>query len=388
MIGKPNILVLFALCLGLGACVTTSPPSKDVHLTWDNAFVRIPGIMPVAKEFRDAYIAQETQGLTFPTVIYMHGSGGLSPSAYGDLDVLKKAGMAVIALDSFARTRPINPDGDLSNQCGAPCGGTQDKIAAMRKAELTHALERVRQLSWVDQNNLFGWGHSEGVYAMGAYPGAIFKGRILTGNDCYRGFGAQEPTLVVMARGDPYQKGKFVGCQNKSGFNDTMTYVEIPGDVHNAAQTLIGEKAVIEFLHRHMTSSWLPPPFHKAGDGESGQEVEKLIVGKSLTLNVMRGDNAGRTQLVYYDPNGAVVKTTNKPNTFDYGQYEINNDGSHCYIWESKAKKPCWQIIKKGTRFYLIKNESLYLAEITFENGDPRGLLATGAEAKTKAIAP
>ena len=112
----------------------------------------------------------------------------------------------------------------------------------------------MRKVPWVDQENLFGWGHSEGVQAMGDFPGANFKARILTGSDCRRGFAAEEPTLVVMATNDPYHGGKDENCLTHSGNADNVTYLEIPGGEHNAAQTEIGRLALLEFIRRHSSA--------------------------------------------------------------------------------------------------------------------------------------
>lgn len=241
------------LLLLLPACAATDP-SKDVERTWDGAYVRIPGLLPVAKEFRDRQIAELPPGTKFPTLIYMHGAGGLWRGTYKDLAIARKAGLAVIALDSFARARPQNPDANLSNPCGGPCAWIQREIVALREAELSHALKRVRALSWVDQDNLFGWGHSEGVYAMARYPGAAFKALILTGNDCYRGFAVQKPTLVVMARHDPYHGGKVDTCRTAAQGAENLSYLEVPGAQHNAVQTVQGKRAFVAFIRRHLSA--------------------------------------------------------------------------------------------------------------------------------------
>jgi len=251
MIRKPTILLLCSLCLGFAACATINP-SKDVELTWDEAYIRIPGFLP-------SEILPNTK---YPTVIYMHGGGGLSRAAYRDIDVVLKAGVAVIALNSYARTRPRNPSEDLSYTCPqGECWGTFNRIFAMRTAELTYALEKVRQVPWVDQNNVFAWGQSEGGYTIAAYPGVVFKGRIITGTGCHWGFKAKESVIAVISRDDPYVKRAHSEfslpstCLKVSGNASNLAYVELPGYLHNGAQNSVGERAIIEFLHRHISSS-------------------------------------------------------------------------------------------------------------------------------------
>jgi len=190
----------------------------------------------------------------------MHGAGGLSYRSSGDLDIAIDAGLVVIALNSYARDRPKNPGVDLNYTCpGGECWPIARQIFDLRTAELSHALKQVRKLPWVDQNNLFGWGHSEGGYTMAAYPGNIFKARIITGTGCAWGFEAEEPALAVISRDDPYvarhrlEHTRPSTCLKVSGNASNLTYVERPGVVHHAAQTAVGRRAIIEFLLRHVT---------------------------------------------------------------------------------------------------------------------------------------
>jgi len=154
------------VCLCLSACATVST-LKDIHITWDEAVFRVPGVLPLSGW--QQYISQLPPNTKFPTVIYLHGAGGLSSGAYGDIDVALKAGMAVIALNSYVRKRPYNVDGKNSS--------ATYQILSIRKAEIVHALEQVRHVPWVDQNNLFAWGQSEGGMVLAIFPGAVFNGR-------------------------------------------------------------------------------------------------------------------------------------------------------------------------------------------------------------------
>jgi len=262
---------LFVGLLAVAACATISP-SKDVELTWEWGSVKIPTISPDGSRgyvsgmdpskssmIKKAFAAMPP-GTKFPTVIYMHGSGGLSSSAMGDIRVIRAARMAVIAPSSYARKRPKNP-GEVRGSTCSDCWGTFDKIFALRTAELTYALEQVQKLSWVDQDNLFLWGHSEGGYTVAAYRTSLVKGRIITGTGCHQGFNAEEPTIAVISRGDHYvrkshaQGRKSTTCLAMSGNADNLTYVDIPGTVHNGGQTPEGKRAVIEFLRRHTSST-------------------------------------------------------------------------------------------------------------------------------------
>lgn len=192
------LLFLWSMCFCLISCATTGP-SVDVGKTWDEAYIRIPGLLPVAKEHREKYFAEMLKGKKYPTVLYFHGAGGLnSPESRGDFDVLEKLNIAVVAPHSYARERPRNDMGDAGLAIAT-------EIFYLRDEEITLALERVRQLTWVDQSNIFIWGHSEGGMVVAAYPGAICNGRILTGTGCQWGFRAKEPVLALQAKNDPYK---------------------------------------------------------------------------------------------------------------------------------------------------------------------------------------
>jgi len=134
------------LFLTLTACVTADP-TKDVELTWEEAYVRMPGLLPVVKEHRARQLAELPPGTTFPTLIYMHGSGGLWPGAYKDIAVAEKAGLAVIAINSYARDRPKNPGQNLASSCDN-CWHIYREIFALRTAELAYTLQKVRHLPW------------------------------------------------------------------------------------------------------------------------------------------------------------------------------------------------------------------------------------------------
>ncbi len=256
----------FAPLVALLAVNACTHPMKDVALTWDGAVVsstRFGGFTGVTMANVEKHLSKFPPGTKFPTIIYMHGAGGVaSQSSFGDIDIARKAGLVVIAADSFARERPENPGIDLTYMCPmGECWGIAHQIFAMRTAELAFALEQVRQLPWVDQNNLFGWGHSEGGYTMAAYPGAVFKSRIITGTGCAWGFNAEEPTLAVISQEDAYvarhhlEDTQPTTCDEMSFNAPNLTYVEIPGFVHNAVQTKEGKQAFVRFIRRHLSSS-------------------------------------------------------------------------------------------------------------------------------------
>ena len=131
-------LLFCTLFIVLASCATMDP-MVDVEKTWDEAYIRIPGLLPVSKEHREKYLSEMLADKKYPTVIYFHSAGGLnSPESRGDFDVFEELNLAVVAPHSYARKRPHWVRGGTSRD-------TSRQIVFIRKAEITFALEQVRQ---------------------------------------------------------------------------------------------------------------------------------------------------------------------------------------------------------------------------------------------------
>ncbi len=246
-------LSVMAILVALAAC---AGPAQNVERTWDKAVVSITGFgafVGLDNAYLGKHLAKFPPGKKFPTMIYMHGGGGVSSrTAMGDIDTARIAGLIVIAPDSFARNRSKNPDIDPNVACYR-CGDEMALIGQLRRAELAYAVEQVRKLPWVDQDNLFGWGHSEGTFGMAPYSGNVFKARVITGHGCRDGLGAKEPTLAIISAKDPFAKKWRSSCERFVSSKKNLTYLEIPGTEHNAAQTEEGKRAFLQFIRRHIT---------------------------------------------------------------------------------------------------------------------------------------
>lgn len=127
-----------------------------------------------------------------------------------------------------------------------------------------------------------------------------------------------------------------------------------------------------------------------AGDRLSRQDVEALIVGKTLVLNFLTSgfEKTGQPQFAFYDRNGRFVKTTKNPDYPDFGTYEIRDDGSHCYRFENKNKVACWLLIRKENRVYFEHKKALFIAEVTFEDGNSHNLTIPSADSTGTASDP
>jgi dienelactone hydrolase len=202
--------ILMVLVFGLiNAC--SGPNVGPVETTFDKASVRVSKNV-VAKfklDFRTAYdrieeaavndarpnynkarldelTAKLSSGAKLPLIVYFHGCAGMLMASMEHLLWLAKLeDFVVIAPDSFARARPHYCFGDFSVNTSI-----YRLVAQMRKAEIMHALNRAVELPWVDKDNIFLIGHSQGGGLVAGYSGPVkIRGRIILNGGCNTGLG-------------------------------------------------------------------------------------------------------------------------------------------------------------------------------------------------------
>jgi dienelactone hydrolase len=268
-----SLVPVLAGLVGLGACAAIGAANDPDELTrtWDSAHVRIPGAaigegsakirgLMGSRDIRRA-MADIPPTRRLPTVIYLHGCDGMGPPANKDIDNLSSAGYAVIAPDSFGRQyRPRDCD---------PSTNTADlfpQVWEYRQAEIRYAAQRVRELPWVDQANVFLMGFSEGGIAAAIYLGDEFKGHIITGWTCHagerawhlRGIGAppSKPILAVVASDDPWFRNPWNRghCGVFMESRPRARSIVIPASVHHVTPRPAAWRAVVEFLGQHAST--------------------------------------------------------------------------------------------------------------------------------------
>lgn len=253
--------------MGLGGCATGSFASKDqsdIELTWRRAAVAIPPELGSAKRslviespaFLDAVASYPER--RFPVVIYLHGCTGLKDSDRDVLRAIAKAGFIVVAPDSMARRyRP--------RQCNPRkrTGGFNLFVYDFRQAEINFALQMMADLPWVDRNNLFLVGSSEGGLASALYRGSAFRARVITkwtcqGSPLVRGLSAppDEPVLAIVRKSDPWydprNPGQAGDCGTFMGERpNSRSWVIERGPDHN----VLKDKAVVEELVRFLSNN-------------------------------------------------------------------------------------------------------------------------------------
>ena len=205
---KRIFLLFIFLIIFLSGCSVMNEYS-DLEKTWYYGKIFIPELKNNKINtflIEDLDKSKNIPDRELPLVLYLHGCTGL-----GNFDLLNKIaeeGFVVIAPDSFARKfRPLQCDPINKT------GGRNLFVYDFRSAEIMYALEKIADLSWIDFNNLFIFGVSEGAVATSLFRGAVFNGRIITQWTCkgaplIEGIDAptNEPILSIIREGDPYYK--------------------------------------------------------------------------------------------------------------------------------------------------------------------------------------
>jgi dienelactone hydrolase len=244
-----------------GACAAVPEDAGEgLALTWERAYLYLPdrqGGVAVAVGGRrggGAVAAAEAampRRTRLPTVLFAHGCRGFGNSGRINARLLAAAGYAVFAPDSFARPgRPETCDPESRRSVVPPA--VLERAYAMRAAEIDFALAHIAEIPWVDRDNLFLVGHSQGGTAVAVHAGGGVKARVISGSACARGYGAApgEPALAVYSRHDPWLAAVPGRCRDH-GAATALEIVELPGAEHLVGGTPEGGRAIVEFLARH-----------------------------------------------------------------------------------------------------------------------------------------
>lgn len=257
----------------LAACATGVPGSvADIQRTWREALVILPpatgGDPPViARQSRDAvdrHMRSFPRGTRFPTVVFLHGCTGIGNLPF--LEELGRQGFAVVAPDSFARRyRPLQCDPETSR------GGQNLFVYDFRTAELTYALERLPALSWVDLDNLFLIGASEGAVTAALFRGDVFNARVVaqwtcTGAPLVAGIDAprRTPILAIVREDDPYyaaantpgQQGHCGAYMTDRARSQSLVVRAGGGD---AAHDVLGDAGAVAAILGFLRDQWQRP---------------------------------------------------------------------------------------------------------------------------------
>ncbi len=168
-----------------------------------------------------------------PAVLVMHGCSGIfgSPNSYQVF--FMERGFAVFEPDSFARPGHSCKYMDLDT----------------RTEDLAYAFEKIRELSWVDQDRILLMGISQGGAAVARWSKPGFAAHIILANNC-NGTKPQAPAdipvLAVVGGEDEYYRGS--SCQVSPRIKGSRSIV-IPGAPHGIIDYDVTEQAMGELLN-------------------------------------------------------------------------------------------------------------------------------------------
>lgn len=257
--------VLPLLLLSLASCASIA---AERARPWEKAWVWIPGravgsaLGTVQTRMEEEITSRIPGGTKLPTIIYMHGCGGIDWDAYTWAGVLSEAGYAFIAPNSFAREyRPPRCAWEV-------LAGPALDVHHLRQEEIAHSIEQIQKLDWVDQGNMFLMGHSEGGIATAIYVDRerYLKGRIITGWTCTFPYYAhldgvraprRTPLLSVIFENDPWFRNPWTSgnCESKFGGRENAKSVVLEGTGHSTAHHPMAREAVLRFLRENTSIS-------------------------------------------------------------------------------------------------------------------------------------
>ena len=239
---------------------------EELDRTWRAALIRLPEKhQEIPSDLTDPSSVKVSPELKrLPTIIYLHGCGGIWSGTHARMDAFQRSGFAVIAPVSFARNKyPQSCDPVIK------VGGFYRGILKMRQLDALHAIQEARKLKWVDPENIFLVGFSEGAIVsatLSAEPDQPLRARVVEGWTChagwpeYRGLNPtiNEPVLTLVAEGDPWfqnywTKGDCTEFINKENGSRSVVYDR--GSLryeHSLLDSGIVQQLVISFLQAHL----------------------------------------------------------------------------------------------------------------------------------------
>lgn len=216
--------LLAGLLAGVVSACAALTGQGDLQLTWVRANVAIPHGQGMRKlqaleltellgagAATDAGAGAGGERRLYPVVLYLHGCTGMGRMEKEFGESLAERGYVFIAPDSMARRyRPLQCDPRSQT------GGKNLFVFDFRLAEISYALDQLRNEPWVDWDNLFLMGGSEGGVAAALYRGDEFRARVVFQWTCHgaplvRGLAEPDrtPILAIVNQGDPwYQPDK------------------------------------------------------------------------------------------------------------------------------------------------------------------------------------
>ncbi|MEC7886090.1 MAG: dienelactone hydrolase family protein [Pseudomonadota bacterium] len=239
----------------------------ELSRVWDNSIVSI-NIDGRTRKFymRDLSKQNISKDVKLPTIIWLHGCSGTWDGTHRRINFLSKNGYSVIAPQSFARNK-------YAKSCDPAIfrASMYREVIYMRHEDARHVIKQAKKLQWVDKNNLYLMGHSEGGIVTATYKAKkkdeSVKARVIEGWTCrsqgefgwpeYHGLNSEAKTPVLSLVGylDPwFQKpwskgdcGKFF--KNKSSISYVFKHSPL-SKTHNPLDHKEAQNILLNFLKK------------------------------------------------------------------------------------------------------------------------------------------
>ena len=239
---------------------------EELDRTWRAALIKLPEKhQEIPSDLTDPTSVKVSPNLKrLPTIIYLHGCSGIWSGTHARMDAFQRGGFAVIAPVSLARNK-YPQSCDLVKKVG----GFYRSVLKMRQFDALHAIREARKLNWVDPDNIFLVGFSEGAIVsatLSAESDQPLRARVVEGWTChagwseYRGLNStiNEPVLTLVAKGDPWfqnywTKGDCTEFINKENGSRSVVYDQGPLRYkHSLLDSGVVQQLVISFLQAHL----------------------------------------------------------------------------------------------------------------------------------------
>lgn len=268
------VVALLATC----ATMNRSNNPEELARTLDRAIIAIPVSkylkdIDSESDYADVYdkfsqvknkMVKIPDEVNIPLVIYMHGCYGITWRDHDHyIAFFFENNYAVLAPNSYAREyKPI------SCYPWRHTGALHRDVLRFRLAEARFAYEFAKTLPWVDKQNIFLVGWSEGGITTARYRHGGLAGRVILGWTCnsgwpeYRGISGprDEPILAVVSPKDPWFDNPWSRghCGNFMTFRKNSESVVLDEPyIHDVLELPSVQEKVIKFLRAH-THSFSP----------------------------------------------------------------------------------------------------------------------------------
>ncbi|XPV69066.1 MAG: hypothetical protein ACNI25_00465 [Halarcobacter sp.] len=194
-----------------------------------------------------------------PTLFYMHGSAGFKKGLLYRKWIVQDANCIFFAPNSFKiNNRPTYTTPSPIKK--------YEVVHKLRQAEIVYNLKKLQGFDFVDFDNLFLMGNSEGALAAAAYKGKEFKGRIVTAYSCENGYYSKDfklgckkhdPFLNIIGTHDEYfsnnskpnEKYEVTGnCTKALKKNKNAKVVLLPQTKHDITKNIYVKDDIVNFL--------------------------------------------------------------------------------------------------------------------------------------------